>query len=590
MRIGGISFFVSALLIAGLAGCAKLRPAPVRIVSDDGRVPRSIERGLLDLASTRDFIDQNTRGPALIRQIARDDQELMMRYMHAQGYFDTSLRFVLAGTGSITKVDYILAPGPLYQLDDIVISWPGNYDGPRPEPVSLAKGPATTRSIQTIKYDLQSFLRENGYPAAEVDIREVLVDHASRLVDVYYDVQPGPFARFGPLHTEGFQKLRNSYAYKAKPWQEGDIYRESLVDELERRMAAGGVFSTIDVRHNPDAAKENEEDYHLTLKVRERPPRTVQIGTGYRTDTGAEVSTRWQHRNALGGGENLTLRARWSETGQEAETRISVPFFRRGDQRWSTGLTVTREDTDAYLSESYKGESLVTRQVNRHLSIRGGVALRYLDEQQREQSDYFFLGSLPLRLLWNHDNHPLDPTRGYRALLSSEPFQDFQENDRFFWKNQLTLNSYVPLRTDSGLALALRLVAGSINADDLSEVPAEIRFFAGGAQSVRGYAYQSLSPRDEESELTGGLSLVESSLELRARFGVRFGAVAFIDGGAAYADKVPDPGEDFRWGAGLGLRYFTTVGPVRVDAAFPLDRREGIDDAWQFYVSLGQAF
>jgi translocation and assembly module TamA len=590
MRFGGISILAAALLVTGLVGCAKFRAEPVRILHE-GTVNRGVEQSLLDLASVRDFAGEDNPGPALMQQIADNDRVLMKRFMHALGYYDTSIRAEIpATTGETTIVNYVLDPGPLYQLDEITLSWPEYYTGRRPDPAGFANGAATTRAIEGIKNRIQSDLREHGYPAAEVTIHEVIVDHATRLVDAKYAIQPGNFARFGNLNTEGFRKIRTSYAYKAQPWKKGEIYRESLVDEMERRMAAGGVFSTIDLQHDPRVAKENDEDYHLTLQVRERPPRTIQFGTGYRTDTGAEVSARWQHRNALGGGENFTLRAKWSESGQEAETRISVPFFRRGDQRWSTGLTFAREDTDAYESESYKGESLITREVSPTFTIRGGLALRYLDEQQSGASDYFYLGSIPARFLWDHADQTLDATRGYRLLVSSEPFQSLKDNDRFFWKNLASLNSYVPLRRDRALSLALRVTAGSLNAETLGDVPAELRFFAGGAQSVRGYAYQSLSPRDAAGELMGGLSLAESSLELRARFGSRFGAVAFVDGGAAYTDKIPDLEEDFRWGAGLGFRYFTRVGPVRLDAAFPLDRRDGIDDAWQFYVSLGQSF
>lgn len=587
MRLAQITGLI--ILMSGLAGCSKFRPAPVQVVSD-GKVPKSIERGLLDLASARDFIGQQNPGTALLKQITDDDQERMFRYMQSRGYYDASMSVALPVTGKVTRVDYRLTPGPIYRFHAIHLSWPEHYTGPRPGTESLIDDFATTRSIKDVERKTRSFLREQGYPNAQASIREVVVDHAARNIDAFYNVHPGDFARFGKLNTEGFKHIRTSYARKAKPWQEGALYQQSLVDEMERRMAGGGVFSLIDIEHDQTVARENEEDYHLKLKVRERPPRTIQVGAGYRSDTGAEISTRWQHRNALGGGENFIFRAKWSEVGEEAEARVTVPFFRRGDQSWSTSLKFAREDSDAYLSESFKGESLITREVTTNFTLRGGFALRYLDEQQGRESDYFYLGSLPVRFLWDYANDPLDASKGYRLFLSTEPFQSIEGRDPFFWKNQLGINGYVPFGDEERFSLALRLTAGSITADSTRDVPAELRYYAGGAQSVRGYAYQSLSPRDGDNEIVGGLSLAETSLEIRAKFSRRFGAVAFIDGGAAYEDNTPDLEETIRWGAGLGFRYFTAVGPVRIDAAFPLDRREGIDDAWQFYVSLGQSF
>ncbi len=572
------------------AGCSLFRSGtPVRIESST-KVQRSIERNLLALASTRDFVGEENVGPALIRKIALNDQQLMTRFMHSRGYYDASISAEIFSTGTSMRIVYNLDPGPLYMLNDLTLICPEDYDGMRPDTKNLRKGAATTASIRENEKALQLSLRNDGYPEARVAVEQVTVDHATRLVDVAYKTQPGRYAHFGKLSTEGFENLRTSYARKAKPWQEGGVYNQSLVDEMERRMAGGGVFSMIDIEHDKEAAVENENDYHLRLEVKERPPRTIQVGLGYRTDTGSEVSARWQHRNALGGGENFILRSKWSESGLEAETRVTVPFFRRGDQSWSTSLTYTREDTDAYESESYKGESLITREVSEEFTLRSGFAIRYLDEEQSRSSDYFYLGSLPVRFFWDSSNDPLDAVKGLRLLISTEPFQSIEGRDPFFWKHLISLNGYVPLDDDETFSLALRLTGGAINANTLNDVPAELRYYAGGAQSVRGYAYQSLSPRDTDGNVVGGLSLAETSLELRLRFGKSIGAVAFVDGGTAFLDETPDLEESFLWGAGLGFRFFTAVGPVRLDAAFPIDRRDGIDDAWQFYVSLGQSF
>ena len=121
------------------------------------------------------------------------------------------------------------------------------------------------------------------------------------------------------------------------------------------------------------------------------------------------------------------------------------------------------------------------------------------------------------------------------------------------------------------------------------KIPADERFYAGGGGSIRGYAYQTVSPL-REGVPVGGKSLLELSLETRVRITEKVGIAAFLDGGGAFAAGFPDSDERLLWGAGLGVRYFTPIGPFRLDVAIPLNRREGLDDAFQVYISLGQAF
>ena len=145
------------------------------------------------------------------------------------------------------------------------------------------------------------------------------------------------------------------------------------------------------------------------------------------------------------------------------------------------------------------------------------------------------------------------------------------------------------LLLDPVVLLALKGVVGTIGGANRDDVPADLRFYAGGGGSIRGYPYQKVGPL-EDHEPKGGRSLVEVSAEVRFKITEKIGLVAFLDGGNAFASSFPDPGETLRWGAGGGVRYYTPVGPLRLDVGVPLERREGIDDPYQVYISLGQAF
>jgi translocation and assembly module TamA len=145
------------------------------------------------------------------------------------------------------------------------------------------------------------------------------------------------------------------------------------------------------------------------------------------------------------------------------------------------------------------------------------------------------------------------------------------------------------LDTDRRFVLAGRATLGSLVGEETDNVPADKRLYAGGGGSIRGYEYQSVGPLDADGDPLGGRSLIELNAEVRIRVTDQVGLVPFVDGGMVFDSVYPDFEEDLRWAAGLGVRYFTAFGPLRVDIAIPLNKRE-FDDSFQFYISLGQAF
>jgi translocation and assembly module TamA len=173
--------------------------------------------------------------------------------------------------------------------------------------------------------------------------------------------------------------------------------------------------------------------------------------------------------------------------------------------------------------------------------------------------------------------------------LGLAPYQDVIGRDINFYKLRASGTRYVPLGRRPEIDLAGRVTLASILGEERSDIPADERLYAGGGGTIRGYAFQSVGPLDGKTPL-GGRSLAVTSAELRWRLNPEFGLVAFIDGGTAFEGVYFDSKEDVLWSAGVGFRYFTPVGPLRFDLAFPMDRRRGTDDAYQFYISLGQAY
>ena len=174
--------------------------------------------------------------------------------------------------------------------------------------------------------------------------------------------------------------------------------------------------------------------------------------------------------------------------------------------------------------------------------------------------------------------------------MNAAPYTDVLGPTLNFAKGRITTTRYLQLAKAPNLVLALRGSVGSLVGAERDEVPADERFYAGGGGSIRGIGYELAGPLDDDDKPLGGRSVVEGSVELRTRFGDNFGAVLFLDGGTVDTSVLPTGGTRVLFGAGPGLRYYTPIGPVRVDLGFPLNPRQGVDDPFQLYFSLGQAF
>lgn len=174
--------------------------------------------------------------------------------------------------------------------------------------------------------------------------------------------------------------------------------------------------------------------------------------------------------------------------------------------------------------------------------------------------------------------------------FATTPYVGWYQTSQLFVTSELSASAYYSLDKERRYVLAGRSKVGSLFGESRDTVPADKRYYAGGGNSIRGYPFQKVGPLDDGRDPIGGRSLLELSAELRARIWGNFGVVPFIDGGTVYDSVVPDLADTIRWGAGLGLRYYTAIGPVRVDVATPLNPRNDVDDPVQFYISLGQSF
>ncbi|MBZ2171079.1 autotransporter assembly complex protein TamA [Nitratidesulfovibrio sp. SRB-5] len=367
----------------------------------------------------------------------------------------------------------------------------------------------------------------------------------------------------------------------------------------------------------------------VRVEVTEGPQRTVGGGLRYDSTLGPGVLAFWEHRNLLGEGERLRLELPVWDKRQEGKASFRKPSFLRPDQELLAESWMRNETSDAYDQQAAFASVGLARDLAPGWRAGVGVSTeggRIEDAGGPERS--YTMWGLPLSLRRDATDDLLDPTRGTRADLSVTPYTGVYDEPFNVVRSRLDVSAYHVLlrgkahragqadRTDRGdraaasdngpgghpddlaggypdgpdgrLVLAASAAAGSLSGASSGAVPGSIRFYGGGGGSVRGYSYQSLGPR-EDGDPIGGSSFGEASFELRYRISETLGIVPFLDGGNVYEEETPRFGDAMRWGAGIGVRYYTVAGPLRLDVATPLNPRE--DDApLQFYISIGQSF
>ena len=491
--------------------------------------------------------------------------------------------------------------GPRFKIGAIAIHGPASLPLPAIDmsKLGLAVGdPASSAAILTAEDRALAEFRKQGYALAVVK-REVVVDHATREAEVTFTVDTGPIARMGPVRFSGTEKVNTTYLQRRVPFRQGELYDPTKVDALRGRLNSLGVFNAVRIR--PAKALDANGELPIDVELTDRPPRSIGFGMSYETQLGFAVSGFWVHRNLFGEAESLRLTAEINHIGQGlaiADTGFAFRADFRKPDWWLPGqdgrvmAEVLREVLPAYYRNAIGFAVGVDRIISPVWQVRLGLSGEVAQERRISTSiwqDYRLLG-VPASVLMNKANSDVDPTRGYRLELDVTPYVDFGPNNDFFAKIRLTGRSYFDLAEPGRSVLALRASFGTEPTANVPGIPFDKLFYAGGGGSVRGFVYQSAGPRDAFNNPLGGASVVEANIEFRQRFGKSFGAVAFVDAGSAYPDVLPDfslfaP----RVGAGIGARYYTDFGPIRLDVGIPLNARDG-DPPFGVYVSLGQAF
>ena len=454
---------------------------------------------------------------------------------------------------------------------------------------SLAIGtPARTSDIEALDAQFLRRLRQGGYAFAESSGIDVLASRKDKTVELTYALTPGPFVRLGDIVVLESGGCKAETICALRTWKPGDAYSPDKIDQLRLRLRSSGLFDGIGVEVSKTPDEQGFHPVQLTLTDAKR--RSVGAGVTASTTDGVGADAFWERRNVTGAGDTIRVQGEVATIARNLTTRYTRPNIGRYGRTLTAEAGIRGEETDAYDLQGVKIGAALSQPFNKQLTLSAGASIDATRTEEASSSSLdepieLYTLSFPLAATYSTVKQPLDPQSGQRAFLGVEPGMSVGDATAGYTRILLTGSTYHKI-ADGPFVAAIRGEFGAFLGSNA--VPVDRLFFAGGGGSVRGFEYQSLSPRDSSGTLVGGRSLFDVSGELRWRRSDKLGYVLFVDSGAA-ADSAEDVFNNMRTAVGFGIRYYPGFGPIRVDIATPLDRRDG-EDPVQFYVSIGQSF
>lgn len=419
---------------------------------------------------------------------------------------------------------------------------------------------------------------ELGYLDADFSVHEIRVSRARHSADIVLELDTGPRYRFGETTFIGAPQYPVPFLSRYLDYEKGKVFSQEKLAQTQANLAVSDRFAGVIAVPDKEAAVNSTIPVQIQLKP--LPRRRLRPGIGYGTDTGFRGSVRYKDVNMFLRGHELNSEINLSQRLQGVAFSYTVPSSHNINSATALQANFQREDTDTYINRLISLEGSWSRSF-----LRGQRLRLYLKTQQEdytigEQHDSAFLLLPGLSFSLRHFDSTIRPTLGYRLAL------DFRGTHQYFGSSTGLLqcivegHGIVPLPWRFSLKGTAK--AGyTLQNEPLKELPASLRFFAGGDRSVRGYGYQELGPRDSSGDVVGGKNLLTMSVELEKALFTNWGLAVFYDAGNAF-----DSLSDIRLyeGAGVGVRYYTPIGALQLDLA----RQIGVEDpSYRVHFTVG---
>ncbi len=535
---------------------------------------------------------------AQVDRRAREDEDALRDLLRAYGYYDAEVnaRVEAPAAGGAIRVTLAAEPGPVYRFASVDLSGlaaAGDKETAlrRAYPIK-AEDIVNADKVTAAEAGLRTALGHEGFAFAKVGETKLVIDHETHTATLALNVATDGAQRFGTIVVRGRPLFTPTHLGRIARFAPGDAYDAALLDDFRRALIQTSLVSSVELT---PVASPTPGIVDIAVRLERAPRRTVAGEVGYGTGEGVRAEISWQHRNLIKPEGAVTFRGVAGTQEQSLGAALRRSNYKARDRVLTAQAVASHTNRNAYDARTFTLGAGIERQTNiiwqKKWTWSIGGELIASDERDvvglsaipRRRT--FFIAALPVSLAYDGSDDLLNPTRGYRLSGRVSPEASLQNGAFGYARAQLDGSAYLPVTANAVLAGRIRL--GTIAGASRDRLAPSRRFYSGGGGSVRGYGYQRIGPRDANNDPVGGRSLTEFAIEARVRFG-DFGVVPFLDGGNLYTQALPQF-TGLRYGAGIGARYYTSFGPIRVDVGTPLNRRPG-DSRVAVYVSLGQAF
>jgi translocation and assembly module TamA len=625
-----VIFLACSLLGAHGAHAANSQPYKVDWVSSGDKSIDSTMKLTSQLETLQKSAAVNPFG--LIAR-ARGDVTRLQTVLQSFGYYDGAITITINGNGldsaqladtlaalpkggdANVKIDPTL--GPLFHVGSIDIK--GTLPPGMRQKMDLSSGmPAVASDVLAAGSNLQSALQDAGYAFATVAKPIAYEVPGQHVLNLTFSVTTGPRVSIGTIGIKGLKQVHESLLRRRLLVHTGDLYDAAAIEKARQDLLSLGLFTAVSVRLGGAG---QAQQVPITFSVHEAKRYTVGVSAAYSSDLGGSVGVNWSDRNVFGNGQELTASATAINLGGSATTGLGydasvgyiIPDFMRRDQTLGFQIRGLRQALQAYTQTGETVGTSLTRKLSSVWSLTTGLSYEHeIIEQESlltcptlqagmaavakcQPVHYKYdLALLPISTYYDSTDlsSPLvDPTHGYRISMIVTPTFSYGTSGKAYTVAQATIATYFDLHhllagDPAGRSvIAARLLSGAALGATQFSLPPDQRFYAGGSGTVRGYRYQSVGPEFADGNPVGGTNMEAFNLELRQRVGTNFGFVVFADSGGVSSTS----GSVYRVGVGAGVRYYTSIGPIRFDLALPTNRRPN-DDRFEIYIGLGQAF
>lgn len=577
-----------------ISAAARLEAIDAYSVQFSGDIPPDMMQQLQSFSELLALQNSPPATPAGLQHRGEADIQNFLRVLHSQAYFNAIIKISYDFNQDPALVIVNIDPGPIYPIADFAIIPAENspqtfpYDSIDLCDLGIFLGtPAIPRTILEAEDALLLYLAKKGYPLAVIEKREVLADQHLHAVFVTLHVNSQSLAFFGPTLISGNGSVREEFLRNKINWQEGEPFNTKKIERTQAAIEATGLFSSISINH---ANSLNDcQQLPIEIELIEGKHRSIGWGLTYATERGPGVSFEWEHRNIAGAGEKLRFDLDlWFDTQDGRLLYVKPDFLPGQDFLWTA--EAKHENTKGFHETSFSLSGIIEKQINRHVRLSYGGMYKILHDTHADLDGQYNLFKIPFYLRINRTDNILDPTHGSTLLIRSIPSWQFLDPQFVYCINTIAGTTYYALTSDNQYIFAIKGLFGTILGSNRRTIPTSERFYEGSDTTLRGYRYETVSPLDHHHKPTGGRSVLACAFELRVRATENFGWVAFYEIGNVYANPFPELSRKVLQSVGYGIRYHTPVGPLRLDFAVPLNPRRHVDNRFEIYLSIGQAF